>query len=40
MELLPILIKMRQRGIRVDEAKAHSLKKEFKEKESIVLEKN
>ena len=39
MELLPILIKMRQRGIRVDEAKAHSLKKEFKQKESVVLKK-
>ena len=39
MELLPILIEMRQRGIRVDEAKAHSLKKEFKQKESVVLKK-
>ena len=37
MELLPILIETRQRGIRVDEAKAAQLKKEFKRKESEVL---
>jgi len=39
MELLPILIDMRRRGIRVDIDKAHQLKKEFKEKEKIVLHK-
>jgi DNA polymerase-1 len=37
MELLPILIETRQRGIRVDEEKAAQLKKEFKKKESMVL---
>ena len=37
MELLPILIDTRMRGIRVDEEKAHGLKKEFKGKESEVL---
>jgi len=37
MELLPILIDTRRRGIRVDEEKAHLLKKEFKKKESEVL---
>ena len=37
MELLPILIDTRMRGIRVDEEKAAGLKKEFKQKESIVL---
>ena len=37
MELLPILIDTRMRGIRVDEEKAHLLKKEFKKKESLVL---
>jgi len=39
MELLPILIETRRRGIRVDEEKAVSLKKEFKEKEYKVLNK-
>jgi len=39
MELLPILIETRRRGIRVDEEKAEKLKKEFKEKEHIVLKK-
>ena len=39
MELLPTLIKMRQIGIRVDEEKAHILKKEFKKKEFEVLRK-
>ena len=37
MELLPILIDTRMRGIRVDEEKALLLKKEFKGKESEVL---
>ena len=37
MELLPILIDTRSRGIRVDEEKASLLKKEFKKKESEVL---
>ena len=37
MELLPILIDTRMRGIRVDEAQAARLKKEFKQKESEVL---
>ena len=37
MELLPILIETRRRGIRVDEEKAAVLKKEFKKKESEVL---
>ena len=35
MELLPILIETRRAGIRVDEAKAAELKKEFK-KERII----
>jgi DNA polymerase I-like protein with 3'-5' exonuclease and polymerase domains len=39
MELLPILIDMRRRGIRVDIEKAHAIKKEFKQKEIIVLKK-
>ena len=39
MELLPILIETRRRGIRVDEDKAVKLKKEFKEKEYQVLKK-
>jgi len=39
MELQPILIDMRRRGIRVNEEKAHALKKEFKRKESEVLKK-
>ena len=39
MELLPILIKMRQIGIRVDENKAAVLKKEFRKKEKDVLHK-
>jgi len=39
MELLPILIEMRRTGIRVDEEKAHLLKKEFKGKENTVLHK-
>ena len=39
MDLLPILIKMRQIGIRVDEQKAASLKKEFRIKEKEVLHK-
>ena len=39
MELLPILIDMRRRGIRVDIEKAHTIKKEFKQKEIIVLKK-
>jgi len=39
MELQPILIDMRRRGIRVNEEKAHSLKKEFKRKEGEVLKK-
>ena len=37
MELLPILIETRMRGIRVDEEKAAALKKEFKNKEQQVL---
>jgi len=37
MELLPILIETRRKGIRVDEAQAAKLKKEFKQKESEVL---
>ena len=37
MELLPILIDTRMRGIRIDEEKAASLKKDFKQKESKVL---
>jgi DNA polymerase I-like protein with 3'-5' exonuclease and polymerase domains len=37
MELLPILINTRMRGIRVDEDQAAKLKKEFKRKESEVL---
>ena len=37
MDLLPILIDTRRRGIRVDEEKAHELKKEFKKKENQVL---
>ena len=37
MELLPILIETRQRGIRVDETKAASLKKEFVSKEKSIL---
>ena len=39
MELLPILIETRRRGIRVDEDKAQKLKKEFKAKENIILKK-
>ena len=39
MELLPILIDMRRRGIRVDIDKAEQIKKEFKKKEAIVLKK-
>jgi DNA polymerase I-like protein with 3'-5' exonuclease and polymerase domains len=39
MELLPILIDTRRRGIRVDIEKAHALKKEFKSKEKEVLHK-
>jgi DNA polymerase I-like protein with 3'-5' exonuclease and polymerase domains len=39
MELLPILIDTRRRGIRVDIEKAHLLKKEFKSKEKEVLHK-
>ena len=39
MELQPILIDMRRRGIRVNEEKAHALKKEFKRKEGEVLKK-
>jgi DNA polymerase I-like protein with 3'-5' exonuclease and polymerase domains len=39
MELLPILIDMRRRGIRIDEEKAQLLKKEFKTKENILLKK-
>ena len=39
MELQPILIDMRRRGIRVNEEKAHALKKEFKRKENEVLKK-
>ena len=34
---LPILIETRRKGIRVDEAQAAKLKKEFKQKESEVL---
>ena len=37
MELLPHLINIRRTGIRVDEEKAASLKKEFKQKESKLL---
>jgi len=37
MELLPILIETRQRGIRVDEAKAADLKKEFVSREKTIL---
>ena len=39
MQLLPILHKMRATGIRVDEEKAVLLKKEFKQKESLLLSK-
>jgi len=39
MELLPILIDMRRRGIRVDEEKASLLKKDFKLKEKKLLTK-
>ena len=39
MQLLPILHKMRATGIRVNEDKAHLLKKEFKQKESRLLSK-
>ena len=38
-ELQPILIDMRRRGIRVNEEKAHALKKEFRRKEGDVLKK-
>src|SRR6056300_787191 len=37
MELLPILIDTRRRGIRVDEEKARGLKKEFVAKEKTIL---
>ena len=37
MELLPILIETRRKGIRVDEAKAADLKKEFVGKEKTIL---
>ncbi len=37
MQLLPVLHKMRATGIRVDEEKAGLLKKEFKQKESLLL---
>jgi len=37
MQLLPVLHKMRATGIRVDEEKASLLKKEFKQKESLLL---
>ena len=37
MELLPILIETRRRGIRVDEAKAADLKKEFVSREKTIL---
>ena len=39
MELLPILIETRRRGIRVDEEKAASLKKEFVSREKTILNK-
>tara|TARA_Y100001968_G_scaffold280141_2_gene276452 strand:+ start:67 stop:1944 length:1878 start_codon:yes stop_codon:yes gene_type:complete len=39
MQLLPILHKMRATGIRVDEEKASLLKKEFRQKESLLLSK-
>ena len=39
MELLPIIIDMRRKGIRIDEEKAHQLKKEFKTKENLLLKK-
>jgi len=39
MELLPILIETRRRGIRVDEEKAASLKKEFVAREKTILNK-
>ena len=39
MELLPIIIDMRRKGIRIDEEKAHQLKKEFKAKENFLLKK-
>jgi len=39
MELLPILIRMREEGIRVDLDKAESLKKEFKTLENNLLKK-
>ena len=38
-KLLPILIKMRKKGIRVDKAKAESLKKDFIIKEETILHK-
>ena len=37
MELLPILIETRRKGIRVDEAKAADLKKEFVSREKTIL---
>ena len=38
-KLLPILLKMRQKGVRVDVEKAHALKKEFQEQEKVYLQK-
>ena len=38
MELLPILIETRRRGIRVDETKAAGLKKEFVSREKTILQ--
>ena len=37
-KLLPILIQMRKKGIRVDKEKAESLKKDFMNKETIILQ--
>ena len=37
MELLPTLINMRQQGIRINEQRAHDLKKEFRKKEFALL---
>jgi DNA polymerase I-like protein with 3'-5' exonuclease and polymerase domains len=37
MELLPTLINMRQQGIRINEQRAHDLKKEFRKKRICVI---
>ena len=40
MELLPLLIQMRAKGVRVDLDGAHSLKKEFVKKEKAAVVEN